>query len=293
MSIRILVRADQVRIEAELPGAGGKGIQRSKTSALARPYNRLLLEGKQIGRMNHIFFEDPSRNTYVLGSLCYTFTEMLLFFPALNIRRTIWDFSENAGRREVITVQDIDHISLEKNQKLWHVRTFRRDGERGDRWPDYRTELNPEFSDSFYWFGLSIRNPQHLEPKPKLLVLDYFGVQEKSTRLKALKKAWPSAEVPFHNVTLNDSSIQEGEFLHFDFYIGPEKTPDGVFATHQPTHLPLVTDGMNHNGLPLIPQRSHPVLVPDMKDRVWIVSSKHKGNLSEEAIIGGLIAESK
>jgi hypothetical protein len=28
-----------------------------------------------------------------------------------------------------------------------------------------------------------------------------------------------------------------------------------------------------------------------MKNRVWIVSSKHKGNLSEEAIIGGLDAE--
>ncbi len=287
------MKGDQVRIEVKLPSGGGVGIQKSKASALARPYNRLLSEGKQIGRMNHVFFEDPSGHAYVLGSLCHTFTGMLLFFPALNLRSTIWEFSEKEGKKIVRTKQHIDHVTLEKNHEFWHVRTFREDGARGDRWPDYRTISIPESLNSFYWFGLSIREPPFLEVKPEMLILDYSVVKETETRLKAFQKAWPSREIPFHNVTLNESSIAEGEFLHFDFFIGPVDIPDGIFETYQPIRPPMLERVIEHTDSWKIRQRGHPVMIPDMKNRLWIVSSKHRGKLSEEAIIGGQLAEEK
>lgn len=275
---------DDVRIDWLLPCTGGVGTQSSKLSGLARPYNRLLEEGHQIGRMNHIFFEDPTGQSFLLGSICHTFTGRVLFFPGLNERVAVWIYSEKNGLLKLVKDQFIDHITLEKNHDLWHVRTFRQNGALDYRWPDYKTIPIPTYPNGFFWFSLSLQNPQVLETKPNRLLLEYSKVQKIKARLKALGVALPKEDTPLHNLTLNETSISEDEFLHLDFYFGPSNMPGNVFETHQPSHPPMVEG-------PVVPTpnlRFHPIAVPSLSKRLWIVTSKYSGKLREKAIVGGV-----
>jgi len=77
------------------PAEFGKGKSKSMSCALARPYKKLFEEGKPIGRITHVFFKTDKWPSRILGSLCFTRGERLLFFPGLIERKLDWYYSDD------------------------------------------------------------------------------------------------------------------------------------------------------------------------------------------------------
>ena len=261
-----------------------KGRSESSECALIRPFNRLFHTGKHIGSVNWVLFKGNDWPLRILGSLVYTHgrsrkERRILFFPGLIERKTAWLYSTTKKYEKLNWSSPIDHITLESNFSRWHFSMLDSDRRKKIRLPTYKTMKN---KDATFWFGLSMKNSKVLEIAPEAVKIEYDYPSSDADRIfnlfnQSLKNYQP------HIAHLSElcKPLSSNEFLHFDFFIGKETLGPGSFWLSVPKKNPIVNG--YESGDPNI--RGCPVSLEDFDKKIWIIVSKHRGQLRDKAII--------
>ena len=260
----------------------GEGKSTNEESALTRPFRRLFNTGKPIGKINYIFFKGNRWPTRILGALCFTPGKRLLFFPGLNHRKINWKISHKGKKVSFFfNLGLLDHFTLEKDFKKWHVTMITSPNEPKVKLPSFKTQQIER--NIIFWFGLTIQSQDVLEMTPEEHMMIFSCLAKDSERrVKLLLDAREGAV--FHIVHLPEKvKIRLNEFVHFDFFIAPHTVDIKKFPCFVPIFEPMVQNySQVEGGTPI---RAHPVMLPSMKRRVWVVVSKHQGKVSEKSII--------
>ena len=247
-------------------------------SALFRPLRQLAEEGKPIGTINYIFYKEKVAH-YVLGSLCYSPGGRVLFYPGIRDRVVRWVTKQ--GESPPVSVKDIliDHLTLDGNLKRGHItaRTINDKSKIPKKVSNFATKKITD--DAIFWFAMSIKNASILERMVKRATLSFTSLaSDTDRRADEVIKAREGAI--FHIVRLaKDVGITTGEFLHFRFFLGGDdyKSFKHFWALPKPHIQGLVYE--RH-----IPIRTHPMSIVNLPYKVWVLVSKHGGELSNDAI---------
>ena len=156
-------RKDQININLELHI--GEGESNNFSCCLIRPFLKFFSTGKPPGKINYIFYRHVDNQCYNLGALCYTKkARRLLFFPGFQARDLLWLLNKQEERRRFdIPDYSVDHYTLERDLKRYHITLLKKDGSGRKEYPlSYKTmELGENI---FFCLDLSIQNPSLLEP---------------------------------------------------------------------------------------------------------------------------------
>jgi hypothetical protein len=264
---------------------GGKGVGSGKSAdqkcALARPYARFIAKGKPIGKINYVFL-NTGKPMKIVGSLCHTAGERILFFPALTGRNVHWVHYSSEGRQAVETAGLIDHITLESNLEDCHVTILDNKGKKTIKLRSFKTKNVGE--NCLFWFGMSVKNLDYLETTPEELTIS-FNSPAKDSNKKTDEFLKAREGTIFHLLELDENrsiNLNKEEFIHFDFFLGPDNLKG--FPCCTPTAEPLVSAYV----LPKegnVNSRAHPANLGGINSKIWIVVSKHTGNLSDNTLL--------
>lgn len=259
----------------------GKGKSESISSGLARPYRQLAEEGRPVGTTNFVLFKGNEWPSHVLGSLCFSAPgHRLLFFPGLTERAVNWALSGDAFRN-LQHIGFLDHLTLEKGFRKWHATIFKPDRTQKIRLQSFPTKEVAK--GTRFWFGLTIQDANVLETTPEELTVS-FPCPPRDTMRRGEEIMRSIKGAIRHVLTLNSMSLNKGEFVHFDFFIGPSSLTPETLPCFAPMNEPLVygyakpfKDGWH--------LRAHPVSLEGITEKIWIVVSKHVGSLHGKALI--------
>jgi len=259
----------------------GKGKTSSMSCALARPYKRIFEEGKPIGRINHVFFKANEWPSHIVGSLCLTPGQRLLFYPGLIERKVNWHYSGKEGFASIKSTGFVDHFTFDRGFRRWHLSILESDGTKKLRLPSYKTKEVSE--DTLFWFGITIQDHGCLEITPEEVTLTFPSPPSDSIRRSDLMLKAREGAV-FHLVTLNKMPLNKGEFLHFDFFIGPSDLSTEKIPCFVPRQEPIIY-GYAQAFKEGTYFRGHPVSLEGIAEKIWVVVSKHIGKVSDKAVI--------
>lgn len=259
----------------------GSGRSTDQKCALARPYARFIAKGKPIGKINYVFL-NTGKPTKIIGSLCHTAGDRILFFPALTGRNVHWVHYSGEGRQSVKTDGLIDHITLEPNLEDCHVTILDNKGKKPIWLRSFKTKKVGE--NCLFWFGMSMQTLNQLETTPEELTISFSSpAKDSNEKTEAFLKARKGAIFHLLELEANQSlSLNKEEFIHFDFFLGPDNLRD--FPCCTPTAEPEVSSYVvpkegNVNS------RAHPVSLEGINSKIWIVVSKHTGKLSDNTLL--------
>jgi hypothetical protein len=162
-----------------LPAGEGKSI--SEDSALVRSFRNVLKEGKPMGRIAFLFYEENG-HYFTLGSLSYTGKHMI-FFPGVKDRRLTCS-PEGRNILNEGSVQHIDYLTLEENLQNWHVKFL--EGQR------YRRMNTKQLSDTmFLWFVMVVQDAGKLEimPRTQEMHLKWDNLNDLQRRMRFIDSA--------------------------------------------------------------------------------------------------------
>jgi hypothetical protein len=138
----------------------GKEESIRKDSALVKPFEQILLEGKPLERVSYFFYGENG-DYWLIGSFAYTIARRILFFPGLNMARV----KHSPDNKEVLDeIHNIDHLTLESNLKTWHV-SLREKKDKGIKYPRMKPAKISE--GVLLWFVMAVPSAKKLEPMPK------------------------------------------------------------------------------------------------------------------------------
>ena len=260
----------------------GEGKSTNEESALTRPFRRLFYTGKPVGKINYIFFKGNKWPTRVLGALCFTPGNRLLFFPGLNHRKINWKISHGGTKISFFfNFGVLDHFTLERNFKKWHATIITSPSKPKPKLSSFKTYQVRK--NIVFWFGLTIQSSEVLETTPEEHRM-VFSCPSKDSKRRAEMMIKAREGAIFHLVHLpRGVKIGRDEFVHFDFFIAPRSIDVEKFPCFVPMLEPIVQNySQVEGGTPI---RAHPVMLPKMKQRVWVIVSKHKGKVPEKSII--------
>ncbi len=267
-------------LEQRLPD-GELGSSTSMDSALARPFGVLVQDGRRVGKINHLFYAD-SAHSYIVGSLCWSVTGRLIFFPGIIGRKIIWD----TGVAQLKSNGIIDHITLEPDFATWHLTSLINGKKDTSHLPNRNTVKIQR--GLHYWFGMSVSGPQVFEPAFQSHKFKFEIPQDKADYYRKIILDAKAGAV-YHTLNLpSTGSLAAGEFLHFDFLI------DRRWFRHLrklPTNLAWVPSAPPALKTPIkipseIPMRGHNVKLEGFKGTIVILVSRHVGTLTEDVILG-------
>ena len=280
---------DRVRIGVDFPF--GSGSCSDPNAALLRPFRQLATTGKPVGRINYVFLQNGEEH-YVLGSLCHTPGERLLFYPGLRNRAPLWQRSSGKtatyrGRRG----DALDHVTLEPDLKTWHPRFL--DGAGGSTKLKASDSHRSSFAtarrgDLVFWFSLAIRQLGCLELLPSNVQIEWeVPGGDAARRVEEVMKARDGAV--FHIAQFNPSSEFDGPWYVFvSFVIDTRRIPRKAglnwALVNAPTTAPMVSPTLD--GELTIPIRSHRVRIPEYPFVVWVSVGVIPTNLQEFMIPG-------
>ena len=273
------------QITLSFPKGFGRGKITSSTSALIRPFRVLIEEGRDIGKINYLFYRGEKLPSHIFGSLCFTVGKKLLFFPGLIGRKLLWhsklpNFTPPKGL--------IDHFTIQSDFKEWHV-TILINGKKEKRknWiPGFKLfEIEPKV---YSWFGLSIREVNQLKLTPEIINFPFLkgspkDLQKKVDIVKLSRKGAKFQELLLPNEEEFDS---KNNFLHFDVLIDKRRFRQLNKLDLKSVALfskPALIEEIKPN-LQFI-TRTHKVKVRGFNGDIIIGVSRHRGKLKEQAII--------
>lgn len=275
---------DNAKIMMEFTNPYGNGEINSKTSAILRPYLKVAVKGELVGKVNHLFYKDSlksGRPTRTLGSICRTSKKRILFFPALIEQLVLWTYNKKEGFKNREPLRElVDHITLEKDHKRGHFRLTKDIGTPASRWSTFPTLKHVN---SYFWFGLILRNDEVLELTPKKLRAE-FTVPDSDAQRRVSQMIQANQDAVWHIVSLNNKALGKNEFLFLEFILGPNNLDVSSLQRLVPLQPPIITNRpTNLDDKERI--RAHSCSIIGLTDKVWIIVSKHIGNPAEKAIL--------
>jgi len=264
-------------------GAGTLTGAAVESCSLARPFRVLFEDGRPLGRINYLFFAPPTGPHFTLGAVVRTPADRFLFFPGLKSRKVNWF----ARGENIITLTTkpgelLDHFTLEPDLQNWHV-TILTEGRKKTKTPRFRAR---RIGDNLvFWFALSIRSPQNLEPTPKNLEMVFRSTREDSERrTKLLDEARDGAIFNITQLPEGSESVGPGEFMNFEFFLDLNGTSYNgeALAPLQPpaVKMPIEIPRLN-------PMRAHTVTIPGWSGRVVVSAYTLRGLLADDCVISG------
>ena len=261
-----------------------QGTSDSFFNPLVRPLRRVLENGV-IGRITYVLYQELNKPLRTFGAFCYTPGERLLFFPGIVKRSLRWN-SEGKQKIEKFNLPTdtlIDHFSLEKELDKWHITLLDINGEKKYPLRKYKTRRYQD--NSLFWFGLSVKSPYVLDPTPRESQFIFPSPETDSERrIQDIIKARDGAI--FSLISLPDGlTLNVDEYLHFEVLVTKDKR--GGIDLPQFINFPTTPPGLE-SSVEMETQltvRTHPVRLQGFPGSVFIVVAKHKGILSNEAVI--------
>jgi hypothetical protein len=196
----------------------GTGELEDSQSAIARPYRRLFEDGADPGAISYVLIPSVLSNQHeILGTLCETPGDRLLFFPGCRIRQLNSHFNRGSTTGAQALDGVVDHITFETSNLRRHITEILRNGAR-------RTVLDlarcQEVAPGLYaWFGMLLSTRAWLDRVPGKLWfstecpdsdvkrrLDLFRSAAKTPRVSILPIAHPT----------NDKFLQINFFVDFE-----------------------------------------------------------------------------
>lgn len=276
-----------ITIEIDFPF--GEGQSTSPDLSLLRPFRQLAQHGIPVGKVNLLIL-DGDETPRVLGSICHTPGNRVLFFPGLTTRLPRWQHTSVGLHRYGPTVDaSLDHVTLDPDLLSWHPRYLEQDGAR------YKFQLPSGYRSCFpttrhgdlvFWFSLSVRSLLELEALPSHVSACWEvpdGDEER--RIAEVMEAREGAK--FHVLRLHPES-QPGSscylFASFAVDLRAQPSTEGLMwgIRNAPTTTPMVSTPLE--GEIDIPMRSHPVRIPDYEPTVWVSLGLVPALLNEPAI---------
>ena len=209
----------------------GAGEFEDSQSAIARPYRRLVEDGVDPGCISYVLIRSaPSSQYKMLGTLCETSGQRLLFFPGCRIRRLNSLFNRKSTTAAQALDGVVDHITFETSNRRGHITEVLPNGER-------RVALNlprrREVGQELHaWFGMTLSSVALLDSVPRRL---WFPTEcpasDVDRRLELFRKAGRNCRV----CTLPVGHLAAETFLQINFFV--DFNPGQIRATI-PNFLP-------------------------------------------------------
>ncbi|MGH7793113.1 MAG: hypothetical protein ACREOB_12440 [Thermodesulfobacteriota bacterium] len=193
----------------------GVGEFEDSQSVIARPYRRLVEDGVDPGNITYVLIRSTPSNQYkVLGTLCETSGQRLLFFPGGRIRRLYSLFKRKPTGAPQAVDGIVDHITFETSNRKSHVTEVLPDGKR-------RVVVNlprrREVGQALYaWFGITLRSVAVLDRVPEKL---WFSAEcptsDVDRRLALFRNAGKASRI----CTLPVAQTTPETFLQINFFV--------------------------------------------------------------------------
>jgi hypothetical protein len=248
----------------------GLGEFKDSQSAIARPYRRLFEDGADPGAISYVLIPSVLSSQYeILGTLCETSGQRLLFFPGCRIRRLNRLFNRNSTTRAAKALDGIvDHITFETSNRRGHITEVLSNGKR-------RTALKlarrQEVGEKLYaWFGMTLRSDALLDSVPgKLWFSTECPPSDVDRRLELFRKAGKAS----HIYTLPVAHPTGDTFLQINFFVDfdpaqirgsirtflPNGPPELQKAIEIPATMTTQLHGLSlHGGVGMI--KMHPII---------------------------------
>lgn len=249
----------------------------SNSSSLVKPFKKLLEDGKPIGKISFLFYED-ARKYYTIGSIVNT-TKRLIFFPGLTSTKVI-ESPPDKHKIQNIALH-IDHLTLEENWKDWHFTFTEKENEKKFTVQQRKTKLIKD--DLHLWFVMLVQDLSKLEimPNSQEFLLKTSVDKEIDRRFAEFVETRNGSEFPVMKVGGNP----EGKwYLNIEFFVDKKKsknyrkdypqTPTVYNANYLSDFQGKIIKGLH--------SRTHHVHLPNFSGRIWIRISKMPGNLKTE-----------
>ena len=252
----------------------GTGGSINQTSALVRPFQKILEEGKPTGKITFVFYQEDN-NYYVLGSLVHT-GRRILFFPGFVDRRVVLS-PDGINPLQQGVVLTTDHYTLEQNLRTWHITLL----EKASKGAKLRSMNTRKLDDMlFLWFILGIQRPNKLEGMPSSQEIRLYGnnIADLKRKFSFIMKA--RDESIFHITSVEDFGVDPW-YLNFEFFVttSSEKHSPQVGVTDVGGPSATIYEARND-----IVTRAHRIILDGFNGSIWIRVSKIRGIISCDAL---------
>ena len=196
-------------------GEYGVGELEDSQNAIARPYRRLVEDGTDPGKISYVLIRPALSNQYkMLGTLCETLGQRLLFFPGCRIRRLNRLFNRKPTIQAQVLRGIVDHITFETGKRRGHITEVLPNGKRrvALKLPR-RQEVGQEL---YAWFGITLNSIALLDSVPgKLLFSTECPASDVDRRLELFHKACKVSRI----CTLPVAQPTAETFLQVNFFV--------------------------------------------------------------------------
>jgi len=263
MSIVMKKKGNDYELNLDWKFPVGEGISNNLNSGLLRPFKSLFTTGQPPGKTVFVMYEEDD-HYYVLGSLAKT-KQFVIFFPG----GTDLELVHHDGESASATPIHIDHFTLEKSFRTWHV-TLVEKATQNTRLPRNRTLKVQD--GLFLWFVLQASSLDSFEKMPKRLQAQ---LTHKQTEVKRRSKAIDEArkDVNFQICKVEHEVLPEPHVINFEFFLSLNGKPvlNDVKIFHNKPNNPMD----DHRAF--IPTRMHDIRFPGFSELVCIRVSKFPG----------------
>lgn len=178
---------------------------------MSRPFQKLIGEGKDPGKINAVLLQDGEKY-YILGTFAYTGHRIIFFPGAINRTITIHD-GQSLTNQGSISI--LEHLTLETNLKDWHYKT----ANTLNRFPTNHTKEVEK--NTVLWFVWRINDVKALEPVPKTTTMN-FSVKESDTERRS-KLFQQSFDGVIHHIVKQDAKASREFFWNIEFFVTTKK----------------------------------------------------------------------
>src|SRR6266487_6314261 len=255
----------------------GQDLGVNQDSALVRPFHKALHDGKPVGTINYIFYEE-GKDYFILGSFVYSPGNKIIFFPGIIDTRLIRSVEEGEILSKGI-LHNVDHLSLESSLRVYHM-TLKQKKIDGSKFPRKNTHRVKD--DIFLWFTMGVRNTSVLEKAPKTqeIKLKWINYAELKRKFRFIDESRGNSNF---NVTCVNEQPQDDYYINFEFFVSASSHPKDA-----PSDVGIYHVGLSYNTesdlRPKIMTRLHSIDLRGFNGSLWIRVSKIIGKLREDAI---------
>jgi len=293
--LRAVMTTEQVRVT--LTFDCGAGVSNDQQDPLLRPFRQSWRQRRQIGSVVHLLIEGDDV-CHTLGSLVWTKSRLLLFFPGVKSRVPIWKGTSRGDSTKLEPDPGVvlEHLTLEPELDRWHVRCLQEDGRRARLTKKGGVQSRfPTRKDGslVYWFAMQIPSVGCLQPTPKKLTVT---IKDKPSRIDAILEHTRSATQysVHHLLRLPECEVRAPEHAHIAVGFVVDRSASTCSDASQ-AHRRMRDQALQPcagnpsaglpNGSMELPVRLHPVRIAGMPYTLWVVTARLPSALQGPSII--------
>lgn len=257
---------------------GKDTVNSNERSIIFKPWGKTFDKWTSPGKIAYLFLspkKDDLANLSVLGGLCYSPGEHIIFFPGFEYEYlTKFDDTFQIGEKSKFF---IDHFTLLKEYQKWHITGLDADNQIAR----FSFPTNKVSDNLYYWFGMNIRQDVFFETLCKTNILQYNCPLPVIDSIKEIIRE-SRKECNDYVILPNDAREDRGNaFYHFDFYFSKSE------SVNYPLDLILEKNKLIKPRLlsENVPITYYEIKIPNLDGKIIIASTLISGDLSDLIIL--------